>query len=295
MTLQAVTSGRRERPFRICVYGPGGIGKSTFAAQAPNPIFIPIEEGTDEIETNRFPQPDNWEEVKDALRILLKDKHEYQTLVIDTLDALEQLIWVEVCRKYNKSTIEEFDYFKGHAHATKWWRELLKILDVLRDKRGMNTILLAHSQVKKLKNPGGADYDKYQLPLYKEAAAEVRHWCDALLFANFETFVTKLNGKLQGVGGETRLLHAENRPAFDAKNRYGLPAVFALDYNEFELGRKMGPGAPGKYKAEIRALAEGADEELKKQALDFMEKAGDDSLKLSKTADWLRGKVNTNE
>jgi hypothetical protein len=295
MKLENVVSGKIETPYRICLYGPEGIGKSTFASQAPSPIFLGAEDGTNEIDTNRFPPPKEWSEIFEAISTLRQDSHDYKTLVIDTLDACQPLCWEAVCATARKKHIEEFDYGKGYTAAVDRWRELSIHLDLLRKQRGMNIILLAHSDIKKHKNPEGEDYDRYILMLHEKSAAIIKRWVDALLFTNYETFTTEKDGRAKGVDRGARLIYTERRAAFDAKNRFGLPPKLSLSYDEFQLAREIGPGPPEQYLKEIAALAEKASDDIKEKVNEYVKKAGKNALNLSKTLDWLRAKVTTNE
>ncbi|MDR0869400.1 MAG: ATP-binding protein [Planctomycetaceae bacterium] len=45
--LQTIQTGKAQAPPRLLIYGTEGIGKSTFGASAPKPIFIPTEDGLD--------------------------------------------------------------------------------------------------------------------------------------------------------------------------------------------------------------------------------------------------------
>jgi hypothetical protein len=162
MPLTTISKGKLEKPARVLLYGVEKIGKSTFAAGAPDPIFICSEDGTSELDVARFREPRYWEEARYAIDTLCREKHEHRTLVIDTLDWLEPLCWREVCRKGSVQSIEDFGggYGKGYLAALDEWRQFLADLDDLRAKRGMGVVLLAHSWIKSFKNPEGDDFDR---------------------------------------------------------------------------------------------------------------------------------------
>ena len=86
MSLSAVTKGPVKRPLKMVAYGPSGVGKSTFASQAPGCIFLCAEDGTGELDVARFPEPKSLVDVKSALHELLSGDHDYKTLAIDSLD-----------------------------------------------------------------------------------------------------------------------------------------------------------------------------------------------------------------
>jgi hypothetical protein len=240
MSLSNTTSGRVQRNYCLALYGPEGIGKSTFAADAPNPIFLCSESGTDQLDVNRFPVPETWPDVVVALNNLRLEKHDRKTLVIDTVDWLEPLAYDVVIRDSGNAdikSIEDFGWGKGYTAAVdKCWRPLLKQLEGLRAT--MNIILLAHAGVRTFNNPEGENFDRYEMKLAKQLCGLVKEWPDALLFASDKVFSAKLDkgplAKSKGVGTGARVIRTEKRPAFDAKNRYGLPFELELSWEAFD-------------------------------------------------------------
>lgn len=235
--LAGVTRGKLVMPELIVLYGPDGVGKSTFVASAPNPVFLGAEKGTSNLDVARMPTPRNFEDCQSAVSDLINEKHDFQTLGIDTLDWMEPLVWDKVCRDSGSTNIEQAygGYGKGYTAALKLWQGYVGLLGELRDKKKMNVILLAHSQVKAFQDPQqNAAYDRYQLKLNDKASALVREFVDCVFFANFETYTkTDQNKKTIALGEGVRKMHTERRPAFDAKNRFNLPTEMALSWDEY--------------------------------------------------------------
>ena len=229
MSLSAVTKGPVRRPLKAVVYGPSGVGKSTFASQAPGCIFLCAEDGTGELDVARFPEPRSWVHVLSACHELLGAKHEFKTLVIDSLDWLSPLVRKHVM-EVEKMSEEKFDaYGRGENFAVKHWRELIQLLDLLRADKGMHIVCLAHSICKTFKNPEGDDFDRYQLALSNQAAQLWEQWSDTLLFFTWETATRKTDsGKTKGLLGD-RVICTERSAAFDAKNRFGLPPTIPFE------------------------------------------------------------------
>ena len=142
--LESITRGRESKPPRLLVYGQEGTGKSTFAAGARSPVFVQTEDGLGEIDTAKFPLAKKFEEVTDALTALRDEPHDFQTVVVDSADWLERLVWDRVCRDFGVRSIEKADggYGKGYVHALTHWRQLVDLLNDLRDRRGMIAILI---------------------------------------------------------------------------------------------------------------------------------------------------------
>ena len=223
-----VTTDKVSRPPRICLYSVEGFGKSTFGASALNPICLPTEDGLDELEMAKLPRPTTFDEALASLRMLYEEDHDYRTLVIDTLDWLEPLIWEHVCTIHGHDGIESFGYGKGFVYALDEWVRLLKNLDKLRNDKGMAILLIAHSEIRRYDSPDTEPFDRYQMKLHRLVAAKVGEWVDALIFANYKVFTEKTDVGFKkkvtrGTGGIDRFMYTEERPAYKAKNRFGLP------------------------------------------------------------------------
>jgi AAA domain len=236
--LERVTSGRSPAPRRVMLYGTQGIGKSTFAANAPKPVFIQTEDGLGEIDCDKFPVAETFDTAMRALSELYTEKHPYRTVVIDSLDWMERLIWSEVCRKKNVTSIEDIGYAKGYVFALTQWRELIEGLSALRSDRGMSVVLIAHARIERFENPETEAYDRYVPRLHKLAAAVVQEWCDEVLFATYKVYTRQTDEgfdrkRTQGLGTGERVIRTEERPAHVAKNRLGLPEELPLDWNAY--------------------------------------------------------------
>lgn len=238
MSLGSVERGRQEVPLRAVLSGQEGVGKSCFAAGAPMPIFLPTEKGTSHLDVARFPQPKSTTDIFDACNQLLTEAHPYKTLVVDTIDWLEPLVYADVCAEHGKPSIEDFGYGKGYVWALDKWRQVLRVFDSLTETKGMNVILLAHTHVKTFKNPSGDDYDRHTLKLRDTTSALVKEWADAVFFAEFEVLVDDDGKRTRGVATGKRIMHTTRRLAHDAKNRMGLPEVLALSWPALEEARK---------------------------------------------------------
>lgn len=226
MALSSITSGKIMAPIKTLVYGPEGVGKSTFASESASPVFIPVEEGTNALDVKRFPRPETLQDFLDAIIELGKGEHEFKTVVVDTIDALEPLIWAAVCKKGKKDSIEDFGYGKGYTIALAEWLTVLHYLERLRALKGINVVLLAHSQVKTFKNPEGEDFDRYELKLAgKGASALCKEWSDNVLLATYEVIAAtnEQTKRTRGLSTGNRIAHTVHSGAYDAKNRHSLP------------------------------------------------------------------------
>ncbi len=93
----------------------------------------------------------------------------------------------------------------------------------------MRVILLGHSQVRPFKNPYGEDYDRYVPDVHHKTWNLTHKWADMVLFANYFIVVDKQKGgRAKGHGGQERIMYTEFHAAYEAKNRYGLPAEISM-------------------------------------------------------------------
>lgn len=245
--MEGVIVGKAQGPRRIVVHGVHGIGKSTFAASSPRPVFVQAERGLDDIGAPRFPVAQTFEELMARYKQVYEGAHEYQTLVTDALDGVERLIFTEVCRDEGKQSIEEIGFAKGYKFALSYWQRVLSCLEYIQDHRRMNVILVAHSQVEKFEDPQEASYDRWTLQLNKHATALVAQWADEVLFATYKRYIkTTEEGfnkkKSRGVGTGERILFTTERPSHVAKNRLSLP-------DELPLPKENGWSVLSKYLA----------------------------------------------
>lgn len=231
-------------PPRVLLYGTEGIGKSSFASQAPKPIFIQTEDGLDEIDTEKFPLATSYEQVVTALDDLRNGQHDYETVVIDSLDWLERLMFDRLCAEHSVTSIEQVagGYSKGYTLALNFWREIVAYLNALRSQRGMVVLLIAHSKVERFEDPESSPYDRYSPRLHKHAAALVSEWCDAVLFATrrirTQSEDAGFNRKRTtahaiGKAGGERILRCIGGPSCVAKNRYGIVDELPLSWGAF--------------------------------------------------------------
>jgi len=231
-----ISSGRIAKPLKMVVYGPEGIGKSTFAAQAPGALFIDTEGSTVHMDVRRLPTPQSWTMLLQEVDYVRRTPGICQTLVIDTVDWAERMARDHVCSTHSVKGLEDFGYGKGYIYLYEAMGQLLnQLTDVV--NAGMNVILTAHAQMRKFEQPDelGA-YDRWEMKLMKQTPGMVKEWADLVLFATYETYIIKEQGKEKSAKGKAqggaRVMHTTHHPCWDAKNRHGLPDKMPLDFSQ---------------------------------------------------------------
>lgn len=234
-----VTKGK-QLPSRVVLHGVEGVGKTSFGAFAPSPIFA-MARGETGLETlvdagrlgdvPHFPEIQTWTELLGIIDTLATDNHPYKTLVIDTLNGCERLCHEHVCaRDYRGDWGKEgfTGYMRGYESSVTDWREMLVALDRLREVKRMAILCLCHTKIGAFRNPLGDDYDRFIPAVHPKSWELTSRWADIVLFANFETFTKKDQGRVKGQGGTSRVLYTERTAAYDAKNRHGLPEEISM-------------------------------------------------------------------
>lgn len=230
-----IIRGKIATAKKVVVYGPEGIGKSTFASKFPDPIFIDTEGSTNSMDVARLPKASSWQMIMEQIQFI-KNNKPCKTLVIDTIDWAEQMCISYICNKHQKNGVEDFGYGTGYVYVKEEFGRFLNKLSELVEQ-GTNVVLTAHAQIRKFEQPDemGA-YDRYELKLGKKTSSQtsplVKEWADMLLFANYKTYSIAVDkdGKKHKAQGGQRVMYTLHHPCWDAKNRDNLPEELPFDF-----------------------------------------------------------------
>lgn len=230
-----IIRGKQYAALKVVVYGPEGIGKSTFASKFPAPVFIDTEGSTTAMDVDRTQPPTSWAMLKEQLQFFRLNPHFCNTVVVDTMDWAERLCKTDLCGRLKIGSMEEMPYGKAYTYLAE---EIGRALDVMTDivQGGTNVVLTCHAKMRKFEQPDelGA-YDRWELKLEKLVSAMVKEWADIVLFANYKTSVVNIDGQgaqkgKNKVQGGKRVMYASHHPCWDAKNRHGLPDEMPFDF-----------------------------------------------------------------
>ena len=294
--LDKITKQQKPRAPRIMMIGVEGVGKSTAGASMPNPVFICGESGLVGPQFAEIPSftPENWGEILQFLDELSQNKGDFKTIVIDTLDWVEPMLYSHVCTKNGHKNIEDFGYGKGYVVAQQEARQLLMRLDRL-NMEGINVLLLCHSQIKTVNNPVGDNYDHFESKLNAKISGIFREWCDCVLFAQFDMYTRKDGMRSKAYGGDGRIVQTTHSAAWDAKNRYGLPEVMPLDMPSIMEAITQGqPQDTEALKAEFLGYVKNMRPDIAQKATKWLESGKWTTQQLAQKVNSYRVKQNIN-
>lgn len=231
-----IIRGKVLKPKKVLIYGPEGIGKTTFASKFPDPLFIDTEGSSGEYDVARTDDPSSWGHLKSIVQQISRERP-CKTVIIDTLDWAEKMCIKSVCDEHQWEAITDPGYGNGYSHVFNEFGKLLHLLDDV-IAAGIHVVLTAHAALRKFEQPDerGA-YDRWALKLIDGQKCSIAHmvmeWCDAMFFANYKTVViTDSKTKKTKAQGGSRVMYTTHHSCWDAKNRYGLPDELPFQYDE---------------------------------------------------------------
>lgn len=225
-----IIRGKKTGAIRAVIYGTEGIGKSTLASQIPDCLVLDTEDGTGQLDVARVVATD-WRSIELAIKELIADAQGFRAVIIDTADWLEKALIEFVLKQAGKKSIEDFGYGKGYTILQEHVVRFLGLVDQLVAK-GVHVVFVAHAKVQRTSPPDQTDgYDRFELKLTKQVAPLLKEWSDLILFCNYRIQIVEgSDGKLKAQGGKERIMYAEHSAAWDAKNRFGLPAEMPMEF-----------------------------------------------------------------
>lgn len=234
-----IISGRRKRPRRTLFYGQHGVGKTTWAAGAPEPIFLQCEEGLEDVGATRTELLTSVADVEEALTYLYNSQHNFKTVVVDTIDWLEKLIWKTICVREGVPSIDKIGFGKGPGYCLPTWDRFLSGLDSLRNVRGMSVVLLAHAKVTRFQDPKSDGYDRYEPDLHKTVCSMLQEWSDEVFFGGQDVaVVSKEEGfgreRTRAVDIDRRIVYTCEMPTHLAKRRIEMPDKVDMVWSEYQ-------------------------------------------------------------
>jgi hypothetical protein len=230
MSLMEAISKPADRALMVTICGDSGLGKTSLACTFPKPIVIRAEDGLQAIPTeNRpdaFPVLSEAGQVWDQLKALIHEPHEYQTLVIDSVTALERFFVADVLAQDPKAkSINQAlgGYGAGVAAVAAMHQRVRKAAGLLNERRGMHVVFIAHADLETMRLPDADDYMRYSLRLPPKSLPPYVDDVDVVGFLKLVTYTKGEDGdrkKAISTGDRQLIVHAV--AANVSKNRFGI-------------------------------------------------------------------------
>ena len=234
-----IHQGREPKAYVVAVYGTPGIGKSTLANGADKPFFINIEDALHHIDCDSSEVITSTEYVKQYLAFIAKGS-DYNTIVLDTIDALEEIMIKEICDSKGKAALADFPFGQGFAMLNAKWVEILSWLTYTARTFNKNIIMVGHDQVKRHEDPMGDGWDRITLKMNYKSALTLVGKVDAVFYMTWDKVIRTTENKVRkAIGTGKRIIHTQETPAFLAKNRYELPLQMEAHMNFFSELEKI--------------------------------------------------------
>jgi hypothetical protein len=229
--LKNASSGIIEQKKIDVIYGPNKVGKTTLASQYPSPFFADIEKGSLHLNVTRDTEINDLTKYRSIVTALLTESHPYKTFVTDSVEALEGLICDAVCTEGKVKSIELFGggFGKGFMRTREIMREVMSDLRKLAEVKGMNVVLLGHSQQKTFTDPvANVQYDRYTMRVNDKMGSIIKDLADNIFFITYRVYTSTEQGKTQAFSTDDRVLKTTWTAAYDAGNRSDLPPEVVL-------------------------------------------------------------------
>jgi hypothetical protein len=248
MSILSTISKPADRPVIVTICGDSGLGKTTLACSFPKPIVIRAEDGLQAIPADRrpdaFPTLSSVDMLWDQLKALIHEEHDYKTLVVDSVTALERMFTqyvVDSDPKKPKGIQQALGgYGAGRDAVSAMHARLRKAAGLLAERKGMNTVFVAHADTSRIEPPDDDAYMRYTLRLHEKSMPAYVDDVDVVGFLKLETFTTGEGERKKAISDGTRVLICHATAANISKNRYSITEPLAVEAGVNPLANYIG-------------------------------------------------------
>lgn len=259
LSLSDLKQVSKSGPARFLIHGVPKVGKTTLASEFPNPVFIQTEDGENDTEITTFGKLESLTQVHEALGALFNEDHGFQTVVIDSVTALQRLVKEAVLaeRPTNEKgkpvkSLNDYGFGAGYGYVTQKFDEIWQALEWLNKERGMYVVMIGHTVIKSVEPPDGEPYARYQIDLDKQVEALLQRETDVIAFLDTARNVResedgggfgKKHKYVSGSGSYVMIKMDRGNPSYAGGSRIGMPAEIRYDKGKgFEVLSQYFPG-----------------------------------------------------
>lgn len=212
---------------KIIIHADTGMGKTTLASLAPNPVFIGLDNGGVGIKNYRRVGGDSVENFLDVRAALQAPLYaEYESVNVDTVTLLEEwgeqqvLATIPNDRGETMNSVVQYGWNNGYRHLYDTMKLILQDCDAL-IRQGKNVILIAQSTPHSVPNPGGEDFIRQGPRLVNRKNANIEalycEWADHIFYIGYQFL--NVDKKKKATGSSERAVFVHPEPHFRAKSR----------------------------------------------------------------------------
>lgn len=235
-----LTQGREKKPLKLFIYGRNGIGKTTFASEMDSPVLLDLEDNASHLTVDRQLLT-NYRDIQSFLLALKTQKHPFKTVILDSVDVLEDLITQDILTRSGKTDLSKVGgYGEGYKQQVAAFTNILKRMEAL-FQSGMNVVFLGHETISRIEDPGERVYDRVTPAIRENNYSQICNWCFGVFYATSRVrreaeeelgFKQKRKGNVSRVS--TRVFYTEPSAAHLAKNIFKLSNPLEIDYPLFK-------------------------------------------------------------
>jgi hypothetical protein len=247
MSVLATAAKPVDRAVIVTVCGDAGMGKTSLAAAFPKPIVIRAEDGLQAIPVDKRPDAlpliGSGAQLWEQLTALLHEDHDYKTLIVDSVTALERLFLADVLKSDPKAkSINQAlgGYGAGTSAVAAMHGRVRKAAGLLNERKGMHIVFIAHADLENMKLPDQDDYMRYSLRLPAKSLPPYVDDVDVVGFLREQTIVTgEDDDRKRARGTGLRELVCHVTPSNVSKNRYGITQPLPAKMGENPLAEHI--------------------------------------------------------
>ena len=204
----------------VLLYGRAKVGKTTLANEFDSPLFLATEAGHGHLECDKI-NCNSWAKFLEACALMAGGKHEYKTLIVDTVDNLVDYCSEAVCSENGIGHPSELAMGKGWALVTtELKRAMMKLASL-----PYTLVMISHSTKEVIETSTGRKYDRWSISVSGKNKGVFLNMSDLILFIDYKV----------DNGEQKRIIRTKPAQSWEAGDRSGkLDEELPLDFKELK-------------------------------------------------------------